>query len=47
MRDTNEIGEVPKEQEETSEAARDDSEIEPIVKKTKLLTLRQQFSNMD
>ena len=37
MRDTNEIGEVPKEQEETSEAARDDSEIEPIVKKNKII----------
>ena len=33
MRGTNEITEVTKEQEETSEAPSDDSEIEPIVKK--------------
>ena len=36
MRDTKEITEVPKEQEETSEAASDDSGTEPIVKKRKV-----------
>ena len=36
MRDKNEITGVPKEQEETSEAPSDDSEIEPIVKKQKV-----------
>ena len=41
MRDTNKITEVPKEQEETWEAPSDDSKIEPIVKKQKILTLRQ------